>query len=214
MHKKNLLTRIRKASAFFEEANLKKCDLRYVPDVAVLVVDAQKEFCDPKGDRGNESTDKTSDKIASIIPQFRKAAVPVYAIYTSRQPLPRGKIDFHKFQPAGHDKRAWKPFDSGFECTDLKAKLEKERRKLLLICGFNMSACVMDTALDARRNGFDVCLMLDLTANDNDNPYGKPQEDLNAMMAEGIQIITSEKALKALSGKKKKRGSPKPPAHS
>jgi len=156
------LTRV---SHFLKQQNLAEQTIKYKGDTALLVIDVQKQFCDPNGLRGNKKTDTVSKRIQSIVPEFRDAGIPVYVIYYSKKKKEPSKIDFYKFKPMPNDVLIAKNNNSAFKGSNIKKVLKKDRRKSLLICGFNLNACVKKTVIDARKKGFDVCVLEDLTGN-------------------------------------------------
>ncbi len=201
---KSLAQRFKKTHAFFSQENLENLILKYDQHVALLVIDVQKEFCDPAGRRGNGETEEISGRIQSIVPAFRKAGVPVYAVYFSRngEKNPQ-EIDFYKFQPAPEDKLVAKNTDSAFHSGKLKDILAADKPKLLLACGFNQIACVLDTVLSARQLGYDICLMEDLTGNDKGCLIDKrwASSSRKEMLRKGAVMTTSAEVLKHLHAK-------------
>ncbi len=190
--------RYRKTHKFFDPENLEKLIIKYEGEAVLLVVDAQKEFADPWYGRGNTETVEVAERLQSIIPQFRRAGVPVYAIYYSTSgEKALHHIDFFKFHPAPEDKLFAKSTNSAFDSGKLRAELEKEKRRLLLVCGFNEAACVKETVLSARQLGYDVCVMEDLAGNDN---YALNfRMVMSKLMDEkGAAVTTSDHVLKFL----------------
>jgi nicotinamidase-related amidase len=194
---------LEKVSDFFKPENLAGKKIKYKGEVALLVIDVQKQFCDPKGERGNNQTRKISERIESLSSEFRKAGIPVYAVYFSYRELPISEIDFYKFTPQPDDKLVAKYMDSAFSGSDIKKTLKKDKRKLLLTCGFNLSACVMSTVLDARKAGFDVCLLRDLSGNDKKNKHLDADDNIQAMLENGVSVEESTKVLGLLKAKKR-----------
>ncbi|MBU6474689.1 MAG: isochorismatase family protein [Alphaproteobacteria bacterium] len=194
---KSLAQRIRKTRAFFAPKNLESLILKYDGQAILLVIDVQREFCDPWYSRGNKETKAVSERIQSIAPAFRRAGVPVYAVYYSTTgEKERRDIDFYKFLPASEDQLFAKSTDSAFESGRLKKALENDKRKLLLVCGFNQAACVKRTVLSARKEGYDVCLLEDLAGNDNWNTGGSGAKA--AMEKKGVIMAASADVLKLL----------------
>jgi len=166
----------------------------------LLVVDVQKEYCDPEAwqRRGSKETEVVSERIQSLVPEFRKASVPVYAVYFSLQGAkPASEVDFYKFMPDDKDTLIAKSTNSAFKSSNIKEILEKEHKKLLLICGFNQAACVRETVLDARKAGFEVCLLDDLAGNDRLTSYYRDKA-AQEMLRAGVVFASSEQVLKQL----------------
>src|SRR5665213_1975266 len=89
-----LAENIKRTAEFFKPENLAALTLKYKDQLALLVIDVQEDFCNPNipyggdgwsGDesRGNEETKAVSERIQSVVPEFRKAGIPVYDIYYS-----------------------------------------------------------------------------------------------------------------------------------
>ena len=196
----NLPERLKKTGEFFDPENLASLSLKYAEgEVALLVIDVQKQFCDPEGKRGNKETTEISERIQSLVPEFRKADIPVYAVYYSTTgDKEREEVDFYKFQPAANDTLIAKNADSAFKGSNIADILHRDHKKLLLACGFNLNACVKRTIDDARKAGFDVCLMEDLSGNDALNAGYSPDTFLKQMREGGTVITSSENVLRQI----------------
>lgn len=139
-----------------------------VDDVALLLIDVQKGFADPNGARGTDSTDMIAQRIASIIPEFRRAGIPIYVVAMKEEKVTHPSVaDFYRFTPdSTRDVMLTKTTDSPFASGKTAARLKQDGRKLLLVAGFNASACLRDAVEDALRAGYDVCILSDLIGND------------------------------------------------
>jgi len=167
-------SQIEKTSKSLTSKELKNMTITYdgevfkYDEIALLVIDVQEEFCDPKHKekRGNEDTVRISERIQSIIPEFRKASIPIYAVYFSYTEIKdKSKIDFFKFKPLKSDILVRKTTDSAFQGSNIDELLKKKKKRLLLTCGFNLNACVERTVKDATERGFKVCVLEDLSGN-------------------------------------------------
>lgn len=192
-----LARQIRKTRAFLEADNLAQLTLHYKPsDVALLVIDVQAEFCDPdhREGRGNAETVAVSQRIQSMVPHFRAAGVPVYAVYYSKNGVekPAADIDFFHFKPAANDTLVAKPENSAFFKTKFEEVLQRDGKKLLLACGFNQAACVSDTLRAATALGFNACLLEDLTGNDRDCGYYKTYATIDMERADVVMSSSHE----------------------
>lgn len=195
---------LKKVFDFFRPENLKKHEIKYSGDAALLVIDVQKEFCDPRGSRGNQRTKAIAERIKSIAPEFRKAGIPVYAVYFSHDgEKKRSAIDFYKFTPHKNDILIAKNADSAFVGSKINEILQRDGRKLLLTCGFNTNACVFETVMDARKRSFDVCLLTDLTENDN-CCYDSKEKYIEKMRKKGVETETSTTLLAKIAAKKRR----------
>lgn len=196
---KKLLT---STTAFFNTIAVKKPMI--VNDTALLVIDVQREFCDPQLQRGNDETLRVSERIATLLPEFRKAGMPVYLVYFSNNLLKPAahKIDFFKIEPETTDTLVRKKLDSAFEGGNIHNVLQVHGRKKLLVCGFNTTACVKRTALSAVNLGYNVELLLDISGDDKtiyqeaeDNRRKYINDDIKDMQQKGIKLTTSHIAL-------------------
>lgn len=209
---KNFKQQLEKVLTFMRPESLAQQTLKYTGEVALLVIDVQDEFCDPSWDRGTidfqdpfcepnrcrgtKDTKKIATRIQSAIPPFRAAGIPVYAIYSSPDKKKDiADIGFYKFIPAAHDVLVRKNRNSAFDGSNIEDILKKDQRKLLLACGFNLNACVQETLMDARRVGFEVCLLRDLTGNDVINNPDHTPVHLKAMRERGVTIENSDTVL-------------------
>ena len=178
---------------------LQPCNDNAGQDLAILVIDVQQEYCDPANNarRGTPQTDEIAGHIAEIVPKFRAAGVRVYAVYFKSWGISSGKVDWHKFKPAANDILVPKNEDSAFQGSGIKKILQKHGHKNLFACGFNRSYCVRQTIMDARREGFNVTLLSDLTGNDNCACYPE-EEDFADFTEKGIKVVSSSEALAEL----------------
>ncbi|MFH1157279.1 MAG: cysteine hydrolase [Pseudomonadota bacterium] len=173
----------------------------YPEEVVFVVIDVQNQFCIP-GAGGNAQIEAISERIQSLAQEFRKAEIPVYAVYYFDDMKKKAsEEDFYKFTPDKNDISITKTESSAFQGSSIKEILEKDHKKRLVVCGFNLSSCVLNTVMDARKAGFEVWLLQDLTG-DNDHFIYKDtrskEDSLRKMQAEGVVMTTSEKVLRQL----------------
>ncbi len=185
----NLTKRIKRTSSNLRSKN-----------TALLVIDVQEEFADPNySPVGNKETKEAAERIASIMPAFRETSIHIYSFYW-RYKDEKKEIDPFKFIPIeGIDTVIRKDADSAFKGSNIKHILVQNKIKNLLVCGFNISACVEKTILDAKKEKFNVYLLKDLSA--NNNCYGQKKADitLSKTLPENKVIIqTSQKILKSI----------------
>lgn len=83
---------------------------------------------------------------------------------------------------------------SGFQGTDLHERLQALGAKRLFLCGLATDYCVKETALDARKNGYEVTVMLD-AGRGIDSPRGSEKAALEAMREAGVSLSDSETVL-------------------
>jgi nicotinamidase-related amidase len=203
----SLVDQLKRVFHFFRKENLAETPITYDPlpddirlanDLALVIIDVQKKYCDPKGRRGNSETHNISKRIQRLAPQFRKAGIPVYVVYFADKPQKLTKIDFHEFKPETSDILIQKDMDSAFQGSDIKNILQQHGRKRLLACGFNLNACVCSTVLDGCAEGFDIRLLRDLTGNDSDNDGSNARKYVKKMKKKGVIISNASRELKKL----------------
>ncbi len=158
---------------------------------ALLVVDAQQQFCDPVWGRGSLTTLETCRRIRDLAPAFRNAGLPVMGVYfTNEGDTPRERIDYFKFRPAAEDTVLQKTTTSAFASGPTAKHIEDAGYRHLYMCGFNFSACLKATATQAAERGYDVTILRDLSAN---NTFALKPEDVAAdeMRRAGIRFATA-----------------------
>ena len=164
-------------------------------EIALLLIDVQAQFCDPEHEyrEGNRETQETSERIQRIAPIFREASIPLYVVYTEPQPR------IYMFQPDyKKDTIINKYGNSPFDETQIEENLHESNKKLLLVCGFNLSACVFDTVKDALKRSFNVALLEDLSGNGkyfyqgHPNPEEYKKEELLKIKNAGATTVNSE----------------------
>ncbi len=141
--------------------------------MAHLIVDVQDEICNPQGLRGTRETGRTARRIARLAPLFNRAGLTTFWIYTDRTfegPQTAGG-GFYAVRPrrTGRAILLPKSRNSAFAGTALNRELKERGITTLLISGFNLSACVIETARAARKLGYTVIILRDCTADDSTN---------------------------------------------
>lgn len=203
----SLLDHLKRAFHFFGKENLAKTPITYAPlpddirlasDLALVIIDVQSKYCDPKGQRGNKETGQIAKRIQKLAPEFRKAGIPVYVVYFADKPQKLKKIDFYEFKPETGDILIQKDMDSAFQGSDIKNILQQHGRKRLLACGFNLNACVFKTVIDGIGAGFNIRLLRDLSGNDNDNDGSNAREYVKKMKRKGVIISNADRELRAI----------------
>ena len=79
---------------------------------------------------------------------------------------------------------------SAFSGTDLAQQLQARGIRRLFVTGLATDYCVKNTALDARREGFEVMLVEDATRG-IDVPHGTVDAALDTMKDAGVEVIQS-----------------------
>jgi ureidoacrylate peracid hydrolase len=201
---------IQRVHDFFAPAAQADVKVAYKPrpeETALLVIDAQRMFCDPSLARGTRTTKKICQRIQSIAPAFRKAGIAVYAVYTGhKNQILIPPLHFYGFMPEKGDVLVPKNHNSAFQGSDLMKALKKNGHKNLLACGFNLRACVEETVTDGLANGFNICVLRDLSGNDKPNTKVENSKGaaLRRMRAEGAVVATSADVLRLFKSKPRK----------
>jgi len=206
---KTLAQRVAETHAFFDPKNLADLILQYNGEVALLVIDVQKQFCDPDDWMGNgsEETVQVSERVKDLTPAFRKAGIPVYAVHFGKPEKDASAIDFYKFIPEPGDTLVAKNMRSAFLGGNIREILDRDHRKLLLTCGVYLNQCVRETVEDAVDQGFDVCLLRDMTG-DYKGDADNTDQNLTAMTRKGIAVLQSGQVLEALKIAKRTASAP------
>jgi nicotinamidase/pyrazinamidase len=180
---------------------------------ALLIVDVQIDFC-PGGALPIHHGDLVIPVINRWIEKFNEQGLPVYA---SRDWHPKGHLSFkaeggrwppHCIQDT--QGAAFHPdlklpaaavivtkgvrFDqdqnSAFDQTGLETHLRRKKTVRLFVAGLALDVCVLATAIDARRAGMEVILILEGTRPVTD-PDGA--EALARMQALGVSVLESHR---------------------
>lgn len=166
--------------------------------VALLVIDLQGAFCNPKK-WGSRETVKISKNINTFAEEFRKASIPVYSIYCDLyDTLDSSFYNYeHKKQDVLIRKRSLSAFRSSFP--DLKLSLDQKGIKTVVACGVYKNACIKETVIDAKGIGFNTFLLEDLSCDDRWDRKQKKMANIQ-MLQHGIQFINSSQLLKDMTG--------------
>lgn len=147
------------------------------PDNSMLVVvHPHNNECCAKTGLGTSETEAAVDRIASIIPAFRKAGVPVRICFAAEP-----GSDPHKAFGGIHPKiavtldpreptyQAFHP--SVFAAPELRQEMRVTFRRHAILAGFNLSDCLGKSAIMARTHaemGQDVTILRDASADRSD----------------------------------------------
>ena len=148
-------------------------------NAALVVVDVQKGFDDPRwGRRNNPQAESNIDR---LLKAWRKSHMPVFYIqHCSKRadsPLragtPGNEIK-NNVAPLSEELVIKKTVNSAFIGTDLESQLRRKGIGTLVIVGITTDHCVSTTARMAGNMGFDVYVVSDATATfDRAGPDGK-----------------------------------------
>ena len=199
----DLYARIQEVSNFLSQENLAGQNLSYDPakaGVALLVVDVQKKFClaNDTPDYGDEKTEAVAERVAALVPEFRKANIPVYLIHCSKMGVEKAdEIDFYKVQPEASDTLVRKSTRSAFASSNIDEILKRNSQTKLLVCGVYLDQCVEATIRDARNKKYDIALLEDMAENFKRSRLSK-ENTLQNMKDNGVLITRSKDILAAI----------------
>ncbi len=162
-----------------------------------MAIDLQRAFCDPRykvaENRGNEHTNRMASKVRSLLPHFRRANLKNCFVYYGKknQTYKTAGGGLHNVKPKSNEMVVRKGLNSAFEDSGLSIKLKRDGVKNILITGVNLNACVHLTALDAVFSDFNVWVLPDCVANDNENEQALESSIIEDLEENGIQMVTS-----------------------
>lgn len=142
-----------------------------------MTVDVQNKFASTC-EYGTPETEETANKIATMCPVFNDLGLDVAHIIMDPSmggvlALPTAS-PFYGINPDDHvceivPKMTTSAFRSNFIDRQgnrpIDLYFERTKKKTLFLTGFNLSACVQETAEDAARYGYNVVLVTDLVKN-------------------------------------------------
>lgn len=173
-----------------------------------VTIDVQKGFCDPhfNPERGTHKT----DAIAKEISQFHQALSPLNLetahVFTdlNEEGYRSAFGGFHHLTPHTNDTLAYKFSDAALphpyeKCHALDAgnlypHLKKNKKRNLFLAGFNLGACVEDTARAALALGYNVFILEDLCGNDAPNERHSSLATFKQEMISYASSLTRRKA--------------------
>ena len=187
---------------------------------ALVVVDVQRDFC-PGGALAVRYGDQVVPRLNRTVEAFEKAGFP---LFFTRDWHPPNHISFRSrggpwpphcvqgsrgagFHPdllvpegaviISKGDEPSKEAYSGFQGTDLEARLKRLGVEQVFVGGLATDYCVKETALDARRAGFAVEVLKDCVRPVDVRP-GDGAKALKEMRKAGAKLTTSSKALDRL----------------
>lgn len=188
--------------------------------VALVVVDVQVDFC-PGGTLPVRGGDEVVPNLNRVVASFEKAHLPVFftrdwhppnhvSFRDRGGPWPSHCVqgtrgaEFHPGLRLPHDAaviskgdRPSKEAYSGFQGTDLGARLKKLGVDEILVGGLATDYCVKETALDARRAGFNVTVLEDCVRA-VEAKQGDGERALEEMQKAGASLTKSSAAVRLL----------------
>lgn len=189
---------------------------------ALLVVDVQGDFC-PGGALAVEHGDDIIPRLNKVVDTFEELTLPLFFTRDWHPPdhisfrsrgghwpphCIRGSsgAEFHRELRVPRDAVIVSKGDnpskeaySGFQGTDLRARLGKLGVDEVIVGGLATDYCVKETALDALRAGFAVVVLVDCVRA-VDVGQGDGDKALAEMRKAGATLLTSVEAVEKLAG--------------
>jgi len=185
---------------------------------AILIVDLQLAFTDPKFPNGDmPMVDQATNKISELLKLARSKDIPVascYTAYDSLKDMPLWKVKavrdefYHGHPCTAMDPRVYDPdYDfnfcknapSMFFLTPLTTFLHKENVDTVIITGCVTSGCVRATVIDAFSHGFRVFVPEDCVGDVEERPHQDNLRDISRRYGEVINSSTCIDYIKNLS---------------
>lgn len=166
---------------------------------ALLLVDVLKDFRHEDGDALLESYRRRHPVLVSLLSEARARGIPVVYVndrgeYAQpgevvREAVEEGKAGelVAEVAPANDEPVLLKDAYSAFEGTELPAVLAGLGVERVLVAGAATEMCVFQTALDARRSGFDVLVRGDASASLDDANEGIALDYLEHVL--GLEVV-------------------------
>ena len=180
-------------------------------NAALVVVDVQKGFDDPRWGRRNNP--QAESNIQRLLRAWRKSHMPVFYIQhcskvadSPLRPGTPGNEIKDVVAPLSEEPVVRKDVNSAFIGTDLESQLRRKSIGTLVIVGITTDHCVSTTARMAGNMGFDVYVISDATATfDRIGPTGKTYDaevihevNLASLHNEFATVVNTENMLERL----------------
>ena len=143
--------------------------MNFFREAALILIDVQKGFDDPKWGRRNNPNAETS--MARLLDAWRSASLPIFHIqHLSRQltsPLRPGQMGCEIkeiVRPMAGEPVIQKCVNSAFIGTALEYRLLQTGVRRIVLVGFTTDHCVSTTARMAANLGFETVVVSDATA--------------------------------------------------
>jgi nicotinamidase-related amidase len=144
-------------------------DFSNVSNAALIVIDVQQGFLDPRWGRRNNP--HAEDHIAALLAEWRRTGRPLFHVqHGSRSPQGAffpgtpGHAFKPQAQPLAGETVIRKDVNSAFIGTDLQARLTAAGVDTVVLCGLTTDHCVSTTARMAANFGFVTVLVEDACA--------------------------------------------------
>ncbi len=169
-------------------------------DCVHVTIDVQRLYCDPNysnpetGEiRGTKHTDDVAQRIAVVSTQLREF-MPTIIVYFAQKPnegLAHAGGGLHHLKETKSDILCAKTTNSAMNSGTFQQELKKLNPGLVIVSGFNASACVLDTTLHLRKNDYDVSVIKDCIGADCGYQDRAIPRSLNIMRYRQVKVVSS-----------------------
>ncbi len=153
-------------------------------DCTLIVIDMQEKLC-----KVMKNLEKTTKNIRLIIEAANEFGVPM--IYTEQYPKGLGEtIEPLKSKLASYGaKRFDKMSFSALKIEEIKNYLEELNRRTIVLTGIESHICVLSTAIDLKRSGYNVIVAADATTSREEEFYSTALDFYNG---QSIAVLPTE----------------------
>jgi len=150
-------------------------------EVALVVVDVQDSFLPVIFEMG-----RVSENCAKLVKAFKVLGVPV--VHTEQYPKGLGRT-IPDLTALFEDKPVEKIEFSCMRNAAFKERLKRLKAKSLVICGIEAHVCVLQTALDALKEGYEVYVVEDATSSRKKTDWGTA---IGRLRQGGAHVVSTE----------------------
>jgi maleamate amidohydrolase len=202
----------------FENAGYGQGEVGWGTLPAIIAVDFQMSFCDPKFALGrSEHAQRAIRNAARLFPAARAAGIPIIhtaVAWSTDTEFARWKVPaLRDIQPGSYEAQIhpdlWddsdvyilKRFPSAFFGTDMSSILTTNGIDTVLVTGVTSSGCVRATIVDSFSHGFRTIAIDDACGDQDAGPHDANMRDVGRRYADVIQTDEAISKIKALSVK-------------
>lgn len=169
---------------------------------AALIIDQERIFCKHRlmtelfEERGNAQTEEVAKRNRLVLGRLKMEEVPVYIIHygDSNMSLKDVNRKLFRIKATSNTRVVGKNANSAIEGSNLDKILREDKRKILWVMGFNFSACIEETAIDAAKKGYEVYVLLNCVA-DGYLAALKGHDPIATMRKAGVKFVYARQAL-------------------
>lgn len=133
--------------------------------------------------RGNRTTQKLVSTLESTLERLRRTEMEIIHVQHLRAE------DKSAITRLPHERLIGKTEDSAVEGSDILHILQTKK---VALCGVNLDACVKDSAIGLAKEGYEVCVLLDLSASGRGSNARSNAKAMAEMAAAGVTFQAAE----------------------